>query len=295
VRWHLENGRLDDARDDFLAAYVLARQTSRGSVLIGALVQFAMENILVSSVAENWFRFSPETLQQVMDGMAAAPARGTIVECIATERVAFRDWLARKIHGFQADSRDEPEALEKVRGLMHSFMDPAESSESPATPTPEQIIESAGGTTAGLLRQLQELDALYDQAAALMTVPYVQFVPGIAAFTEKLEKNPNLMVQVFFPAFEKCRLKEFSIEEKTAILWAAFEYRRTGESALSVVPDPLFNEPFQFRRFQFEGADRGFELRSRLNVGEVPISMIFLEQDGPAFYLDGPNAGKKVK
>ena len=52
---------------------------------------------------------------------------------------------------------------------------------------------------------------------------------------------------------------------------------------------------FNEQRFVFEGADRGFELESRLETAGSPQVLIFLESDGPAFNLDGPNAGKAVK
>ena len=143
---------------------------------------------------------------------------------------------------------------------------------------------------------LHELDALYDEAAVLMVLPYGQFLPGIKAFKEKLAKHPNLLAHVFFPAFEKCQLKEFASEAKLAMLRAAQAYRLTGEAGLSQVPDPLFNEAFQFRRFEFEGTDRGFELGSKMRyMNDWNASLIFIEKDGPAFYLDGKNAGKPVK
>lgn len=296
MRWHLENGRPDDARDDFLAALVLGRQVSRDGILISALVQFAIENILESGIAENWFRFPSETLHQVMDGIAAAPARGTIAQCVATERLSFKDWLARRIGEFQATSRDESEALQKTRELLRSIMSGGDAPPEPASPTPEAIIQAAGGSTAGLLRQLKDLDALYDEAAALMMAPYDQFLPGIKAFNDQVAKHPNLLVHVFFPTFEKCRLKEFAIETKLALLRAAFEYRQAGEAGLGQVPDPLFNEPFQFRRFEFSGVDRGFELVSKMRYqDDWNASLIFIEKDGPAFNLDGKNAGKPVK
>ncbi|MBI5385256.1 MAG: hypothetical protein HZA90_11295 [Verrucomicrobia bacterium] len=296
TRWHLEHGRPDDARDDLLAAFVLGRQVSKDGILISALVQVAIENILASGVAENWFRFSPETLQQIMDGLAAVPARGTMVQCVATERIAFKDWLTRKIQGLQAASRNEGEALQKTQELLRSIMSGEEAPQGPAPPTPEAIIQSAGSTTAGLLRKLKELDALYDEAAVLMTVPYDQFLPQIKAFNKKVANHPNLFVHVFFPVFEKCRLKEFAIEVKLAMLRAAVAYRRSGEAGLSQVADPLFNGSFQFRRFEFDGVDRGFELRSQMRyLDDWNASLIFLEKDGPAFHLDGKNAGKALK
>ncbi len=295
ARWHLENGRPEAARDELLAAFALARQTSRGDVLIGSLVQIASESILISAIAENWFRFTPETLKQLVDGIDAGPARGLVAECVATERTSFRDWLTRKVEGFQAASGSEAEALEKTRVLLHSIMTGGEAPEGPNAPTPEGVLESAGNTTAGVLRQLKELDALYDEANALMKAPFAQFQPGIKAFNEKIAQHPNQLVRVFFPAFEKCRLKEFMIEEKLAMLHAAVASRQSGAAGLAGVPDPVMQQPFEFRRFVFNGVDRGFELRSKAPIYEWPSALIFVEKDGPAFNLDGPSVGKPVK
>ncbi len=296
VRWHLEHGRPDDARDDLLAAFVLGRQVSRDGILISALVQAAIGNILASSIAENWFRLTPETARQILDGIAAAPEPGKMVQCVVAERISFKDWHTRRIQEFQAASRDDAEALEKTRELLRVVLSENGGPPAPGTPTPEAFIESAGGTTAGLLRQLGELDALYDEAAALMAVPYGEFVPQIKAFNDKVANHPNLFVHVFFPVFEKCRLKEFAAEVKLTMLRAAFEYRLSGAAGLVKAQDPLFNEPFQVRRFEFNGVDRGFELLSKFRYADDwNASLIFVEKDGPAFHLDGKNAGKAVK
>src|SRR5437016_6229811 len=76
--WDLQNGRQEDARDNLLAAFALARNSSRDGTLIAALVQIAMENILCAAVAENYYQFSPEILKQVGEGFDAAPPRGMV-------------------------------------------------------------------------------------------------------------------------------------------------------------------------------------------------------------------------
>ncbi len=296
MRWHLDNGRPDDARDDLLAAFVLGRHVSKDGILISALVQIAIENLLVSGIAENWFRLGPETSRQVMDGITAAPARGTMARCVPTERLSFKDWLARKIKGFQTGSRDEAEALGKTRDLLRSVLHDGEAPEGARPSSPEDILQASGGTTAGVLKKLEEMDALYDEASELMTMSYDRYLPAIKTFNEKITKHPDLLVHEFFQAFEKCRLKEFAIEAKLAMLRAAAAYRLSGRAGLASVPDPLFNEPFQFRRFTFEGVDRGFELGSKMRyMDDWNASLIFIEKDGPPFYLDGKNAGKPVK
>ena len=43
----------------------------------------------------------------------------------------------------------------------------------------------------------------------------------------------------------------------------------------------------QFQRFVFQGVDRGFELKSAYAGRGYPEAMIFVEKDGPPFYVDG--------
>jgi len=58
--------------------------------------------------------------------------------------------------------------------------------------------------------------------------------------------------------------------------------------------DPCGNGPFEFQRFVFNGEDRGFELKSTYSGRGYPEAMIFVEKDGPPFYVIGRNAGKAV-
>src|SRR5438552_10898846 len=91
--WDLQHGRQPDARDNLLGALVLGRNCSRDGTLISMLVQIAVENIVCSTVAENFYLFSPETLKELADGFDAAPARRTVASCIPTEKAFFHDWM----------------------------------------------------------------------------------------------------------------------------------------------------------------------------------------------------------
>jgi hypothetical protein len=217
------------------------------------------------------------------------------VECVAAERISLCEWMTRKVKGFQASSSSEAEALEKTRAMLGSLINPGEGSENSNLPTPEGILESAGNSTAGFLARVQEMNALYDEDVALLKMPLAEYLTTSKAFNEKIAQNPNQLVRVFFPAFEKCRLKEFMIETKLAMLHAAVAYRQSGAAGLASVPDPLTQQPFEFRRFVLNGVDRGFELRSKAPIYEWPSALIFVEKDGPAFNLDGPSVGKPTK
>ena len=79
-----------------------------------------------------------------------------------------------------------------------------------------------------------------------------------------------------------------------AMLRAAVEYKLHGEPGLKGVSDPFGQGPFAFKRFVFEGVDRGFELKSACNSRGFEEVLIFVEKDGPPFQVNGKNAGQAV-
>jgi hypothetical protein len=91
------------------------------------------------------------------------------------------------------------------------------------------------------------------------------------------------------------RAGEFRAQAQQAMVRAAVEYKLQGESGLKSVTDPFGNGPFAFRRFVFKGVDRGFELRSAYAGAEAPFVMIFVEKQGQAFQITGPDAGKAIE
>lgn len=117
----------------------------------------------------------------------------------------------------------------------------------------------------------------------------------MAAFMAEVEKNPNPLVRRLFAVFSKCRTKEFSGQVKQAMIRAGIEYKLNGEAGLKRVLDPCGTGPFSVRRFKFAGEDRGFELRSTYNGRGHEEVLIFVEKNGPAFLIDGKNAGAPAR
>jgi hypothetical protein len=292
ARSALQQGKEAEARDDLLAAFVLGRNVSRDTILISALVQIAIENIVTSFIADNFHRFSPETVQQLVAGFDSAPARGSIQECIATEKYGFCDWFVHKIESFQAKNPgNQQAALDYIRDMCRRNI----LGEENADPSfAEDLIKAAGGTPESVIRYTKELYPLYDEMAVVVALPYDQYKPRIKTLTEKIESHPNLLVSKFFPSLEKCRYKEFSSIVRLAMLRAAVQHRLRGEEGFKSVTDPCGSGPFHFERFTLDGVDRGFALTSELDWRGFNEITIFVETSGPIFYIDGPKAGKSV-
>ncbi len=290
VPWHLQNGRQDDARYDLIAAFALARNLPRDGTLISALVQFAMESIECSTIAANFGQFSPEALQQLADGLDTLPAQRTVAAGVGTEKAFFLDWTRRKVLELQQQNPgDDAKVMEGIRQLL-GFEDQPEGRSN----LWQRITQAAGGTSEGVLKLLREREQVYNSVTDFLRLPYREFETREQAFREAIEKSPNPFVATSVPSFMKAREREFRILATLAIVRAGIEYKLHGEAGLNRVSDPCGNGPFAFRRFLFQGVDRGFELRSAFNLGRNRAVLIFVEKDGPPFQVDGNYPGRPL-
>ena len=286
--WDLQRGRPADACDDLIASFVLGRNLARDGTFISALVQFAVEAIDIYTVVENFGRFSPETLQRLLEGFEAAPARGTIAAVLPAEKSFYYDWTARKIRDLQQQNPGNDAKVMKEIGEFLALTLP----DLGQTNRWERIAHAAGGTSDGVLRLLQEQARLFDRVALFLTLPYSEYEPQVKTLQREFEASPNPFINDDFPVFLQARAREFRIQVQLAMVRAAVEYKLHGEQGLQIVTDPCGQGPFGFRRFVFKGVDRGFELKSALYPGSFQQVLIFVEKDGPPFLVDGPRAGQ---
>ena len=284
--WDLQHGRQEDARDDLLAAFVLSRNAGSDPILIGALVQDANEAIVYSTVAQNFGQFSPETLKQLVDGFDAAPARRTIAACFSMEKTAG-DWLIRKVLELQKANSDDDAVMANLREI-------ALAATNGDTNLWSRIVAASAGTSEGVIRLLRETKPLAPRVAEIMALPQPEYEIQAKQFFADCHKSPNPLIDESAIGWEKSRQREFKAQAQLAMIHAAVEYKLHGEAGLKNVMDPFGNGPFGFQRFVFKGVDRGFELKSAYAGADAPFVMIFVEKQGSAFQVTGPDAGKAI-
>jgi hypothetical protein len=288
----LDEHRFDDLRADYAGALTLARNLSRDHILISCLVQIAMENILTSVLMENFYRFSPDQLEQLVAVFENAPKRGTIAETIGiTEREAFFGYILRKVSALASEANGNEEVFwSRFEGFWNPIATEVEPPSGP-DPSADEIKQAARGSSTEVLRLLNEMPALYEETARVMELPYARFMQDSTALFTRIEDSPNPFVRQFFTVFKNIRGKEFSAMVRQEMVRAAAAYERGGKQALEAVMDPLIGGSFEYSRVQFEGVDRGFRLRSKAKFRDFDEVMIFLEKPGKHFRLDGKNAG----
>ena len=294
VAWHLQNQQQAEARDDLVAAFTLARNIGRDGTLISVLVQIAAENIGCNIIAENFGKFDPETLQQLVQGIDAAPARVTVAASVGFEKITFHDWLVRKILTLQKNNPgDDAKVMSAVHELVSGFDDVEHKEPDGAQSTVwEQLIRAGGNNSDGVLKLLNEESAAYDRLAAVMALPYAEFERQAQEITGELRASPNPLISQVIPAASRARQREFKVQVWLAMLHTAVQYRLHGESGLLNVNDPCGQGPFSYQRFILDGIDRGFSLRSSFEGSGFREMMIFIEKPGRPFLLDGPHAGE---
>jgi hypothetical protein len=316
--WALQHGRQADAREDLVAAFVLGRNGARDGTLISTLVQRVTEAIYCSTVAELFDQFSTENLQQLLEGMDAAPARRTGADCVPTERAFFQDWVLRRIQELQqANPGDDVKVMAGINDLFASTLYPQKETEEPQpgqtrmagsgswVPTAlvrerdsqpgnwwERLTQAAGGTSAGMVKLIRDLESFDQPLALALALPHGEYESGMEQLKVEMQRSPNPLPSLLLPAWERVRSKELRSLMSLAMVRAAVEYKLHGLAAMQSVTDPWGPGPFEFQRFVFQGVDRGFELKSACRVNGWPEVLIFVEKDGPPFYVMGSNAGQ---
>lgn len=298
--WDLQHDRQSGAREDLLAALALGRNGGRDGCLIGALVEIAVERIVCATVAENFNQFSPETLQQLADGFNAPPARGTIAASMRMNQSVCVDWTINWALELQRENPgNEAKVMEILRSNYFNF-EPIATYENEnqadelrqRNNTWQKIVAAAGGTSDGVIKLLRVTELAYERLTTIEALPFDQYEEQMTQFKADMEKSPNPLNHGFFMTADKSRPREFTALAELAMVQAAVQYKLHGQAGLRSVTNPCGQGPFGFRRFIFDGVDRGFELNAAYSAMGYPIVLIFVEKDGPPFLVFGKNAGK---
>jgi hypothetical protein len=286
ARFFLNQKNEQQVISDLAGSFVLGRHLATDGILISALVQIAIESIVVQTVAENFFRFSDTGLESIVATFDAAPARGTIARSLSYGERTLVAWFARKIVAIREKHSTEAAALAEIRELLAE-----KTAETKNYKKADHFLEAADGKIDRLIAFIDAADGLYDEMERIAGLKYNDFVRVNQEFFDRIEQSSNPFVANFFPALQKSQEKEFAVRSRIEKVRAAVQYRLQGDQAIQGIRDPLGDGPFRMRPFSFEGVDRGFELISPHPV-ESPDRMVFVEKAGKPFQVIGIHAGE---
>jgi hypothetical protein len=288
ARFFLQQNNETQVISDLAGTFVLGRRLATDGILISALVQIAVESIVVQTVAENFHQFTDLGVVALVAAFDAAPPRETIGRALSYGERTLVAWYAKKINEIRGKHQNESAALAEIRELLAE-----KTAETKDYHKADEFLKAAGGKIEGLIAHVRATDALYDEMERITKLDYKDFVRVNQEFFEKIETSSNPFVMTFFPALKKPQEKEFLVRSRIEKVRAAVQYRLHGERAVVAIRDPMGGGPFRVRRVSFEGQERGFEIAST-QPADSPDRMIFIEKAGKPIHVIGIHAGEAL-
>jgi hypothetical protein len=257
ARISFDEGSMQAAVDDCVAALILARQVSLDGSLIGLLTGYGIEAHVNETLASGLPKLDAKMLEELKHRLAALPPGSRPALAMMDAELNYVDWLASKVQA-TSDAAD----LEKLVLEQGLVFGPKEKQAAKA----HALVEACGGTPAGFAQRLAEMRNAYADVAKMLDLPLGEAEREIDLATKRLQANP--VFEFTFPSASACRQAHARTDVRRALLAAAIVVQLKGRDALKDHPDPVTGTPFEMTPF-----DGGFELTSTWVQKPVPISL----------------------
>jgi hypothetical protein len=234
----LATGKQTAAVDDLVDVLALAHHIGVDSVLIGLVVQDAIETQGLEALARILPDLNAGACRHLANRLRSLPREGTFQDALRAEKDII---LAGSIQQLQQAQ------VVPNKGL-------------------EAVLRAAGGPK-GPVTLMEEVGAYYDEVAKLPPLPRDEFRKRLAELNKKLESNP--FGKLLLPALQKVLAAEDRTQAKRALFQAALAVVQGGPEALKTIRDPFGDGPFEYRALK-----HGFELKSQLAHGPVATLVV---------------------
>ena len=247
---------------------MLARHAAADGALPVVMLQHAVESQMVEFVAENFQRFAPDVLSRLQQRTENAPPQHNVSHALEFERKAHGEWLIGRVQAALAGSDgDESKVLVAVRELFHQRLGWDRK-------FTDEIIQAAGGTSAGMIAYTKEVIPAYDVMRNMAAASPENLVADAERTIMLIQQNSNLLVRAMTLNVCRARSRELETLARLAMLQAGVAYKKNGPAGLKTVRDPFGDGPFEMCP-----VDRGLELRSKLIQFGLNGSLVFVEKD----------------
>ncbi len=281
-RWHIEDEKSGKAVQEILAGFRLSRHVSQEPTLVNTLVAYALNGILLQSVAENLYGFSKEDIKLLLEGLDNLPDEGSMESVVHTEREFMVGWLMSKMEAIQKSNHGTlAEKKNEALKLLQSIAPGQEDFESHFS---ELSINE-------MITMVREVLPFYDEVPALFRLASTKSIKSLEQHHEKVEANENVFLKGFYPNWRRARIKDIGNQVRLQMLRAALSFRLHGSEALSEINDPSSNKPFMMEKFSANGVERGFILYST-SPDEAVQKQAFVVVSGPRLRLTGDRLGQ---
>lgn len=255
VEFLAREGKSEQAAEDGLAMYALARHVGRESSYFAWLTGCAMESQAVESLAQVVPQLDKIQLFRLSRRCDALPARPALPEALAIECRFTAAWVMRAVkQGPSEEGYDELRAMWDG-GWFDGF------------------VEQAKRDPEWANTQFDELARRYEEWGRLHSLPQEEFEKRAAEMQKSIREEANpIVVGLLATGMEGSANALRRVLCRYAALQAGIAWLREGEAGLRRYPDPADGKPFLLNK-----TAKGFELRSHvLHIGKTqPIVVIF--------------------
>jgi hypothetical protein len=228
ARYQFAKGQVQAGIDDVTDTIALARHIGAHSVFLGLLVQYAIENRAIDTLAKYLPDLNDAAQRHLAARLNALPRGGS----------------------FKAGMRAEKEIF--IGGSIRQFKEGRHFSE----PVVGALLRAAGGLK-DPVTWIEEVGKFYEDVIQLPPLPRDQFLKRVNDLSSKLADNP--FGKLLLPACDKVYEAGERNQAKRAMLQAALAVVKNGPEALKTIRDPFGEGPFEYRALK-----HGFELKSQL-------------------------------
>jgi hypothetical protein len=211
------DGKINDGLESVLTVHRLARHAGAGDLLIGNLVQYAIETNVLRTAARHCLGWDTPTRHAYAEMIQNLPPLHTTQAAYRGEHL-FVDWLDRKLTQVAEHNGDRENLIKTLVGDIK----PAEK---------EALAEDLAPAT--FHAALTELRSLENRAETALGKPWAQAQPELTTLNEEAIHNTHYLVSLAFPATVAIGEKQFAIATLHTMLGAALEHGSQLDEAMA--------------------------------------------------------------
>ncbi len=248
VRRSLAAGNVDAVGSRLGDVMALARRMGADYTLIGVLVCYAMENMVVDAVAPH----VPElgiSYADAAKALAALPPSPRLEHSVMCEK-RLAESIVRQLKDAEA---------KRPGGWREAWLAMA----SPEMPDVLKNVESLDE----VMDMAEDFQSVYDELAQLVVLAPKEFDAKYPEFAKRA-RAASPIAELLLPAMDKVIAAQRRTEARLGMLMAAIAVAEGGPEKLADIQDPFGDGPFEYKPL----AD-GFELSSKFVFEGKPVTL----------------------
>ena len=246
ARVRFSQNRPAEAIDELVAVMAMARHAGSDGLLISLLVQYAIDNMAVKTIAEHLPALQPEHLDKLSQRIEGLPEGETMSQAMRMEKAILLEWFI--------DQVSRPGGKEQLLGMLKNQLGETDQ---------DELAKYKALSQQEMVDGLIELRAVYDQLIELLERSPGKLVDCAENLIEKekLTAPAKMFASFILPAVGAMRRSEAPYQTRQVMLKAAIAVVKGDESQLKrkELHDPYGDGPFEYAKTK-----GGFTLRSKL-------------------------------